>query len=264
MTITLCDASEFQENIDAPAYLASNHTCLIVRAHNGRRPDNKWPARRDYLRRFSFDALGFYQYLVADRPAVEQARDFISAVGGLRFNEFVVLDCEEGFGDQVARAQAWFAVVDARYGAPSALYSGEAFGDDNLGGWAHWAGRPRWIAAYRRVEPNAPHDLWQFADAVPFPGIGICDGNLFHGTAQQFTETFCGTAPPPLPKPIKEGTVISSAVKSDGRIELFYEAEDGEVLHTWQSAPNSGWAGAEKGKRYAGWQSMGKPQQARM
>jgi hypothetical protein len=266
--LTLADVSEFQENVDAPPYLGAGHTCLIVRAHNGWRPDNRWPARRDYLRRFQFAALGFYQYLVAGRSSTDQADDFIAAVGDLRLNEFVVLDHEEGSGAQVPRAEAWFRVVDAHYGKSSTLYSGESFGDTELGGWTHWT-RPKWMAAYQGVQPTEPHDLWQNTDRGVFPGIGTCDGNIFNGTVQEFTQTFChvtGPTPshPPLPKPMKEGTMIEAAVKPDGRIELFYEADDGEVLHTWQSQPNAGWAGAEKGKRYAGWQSMGKPQQARM
>jgi GH25 family lysozyme M1 (1,4-beta-N-acetylmuramidase) len=271
VSITLADVSEFQQNVDAPAYLQGGHSCIIARAHNGNRPDRIWPARRDYLRKHPFDAIGYYQYLVAGRDANAQAHDFISTVGDIRENEFVILDLEEGSGNQTPRAQAWFAVVDAHYGRPSTLYSGESFGDTNLGGWSRWTGRPRWMAAYQGHEPNEPHDLWQNTDRAHFPGIGTCDGNIFHGTGPQFAHIFChmtGPAPipphPPLPKPIKEGTVIAPAVKPDGRIELFYEADDGEVLHTWQPQPNSGWAGAEKGKRYAGWQSMGYPQKARM
>lgn len=268
MSITLADVSEFQSNVDAPAYLKSGHTCIIARAHNGWRPDKFWPTRRDYLRHFPFDAIGWYQYLVAGKDSAQQAHDFIAAVGDLRANEFVILDHEEGGGDQTGRAQAWFAVVDPHYGKPSTLYSGEYFGKDQLGGWDHWR-RPRWMAAYQGQEPSLPHELWQNTDKGVFPGIGTCDGNIYHGTGQQFAQTFChvtGPLPPhpPLPKPIKEGTVIHPVVKSDDRIELFYEADDGEVLHTWQPQPNGGWKGAEAGKRNAAWQSLGYPQKARM
>ena len=272
MAITLADASEFQRNIDAPTYLHAGHTCIIVRAHNGWRKDNMWPVRRDYLRKYPFDCIGYYQYLVAGRDAAQQAHDFISAVGDLRANEFVILDHEEGSGRQGERAVRWFAVVDAHYGRPSTLYSGESFGDTNLGGWSQWR-RPRWMAAYQGHEPTEPHELWQNTDRGGFPGIGICDGNIFHGTGPQMAQTFCHmshtpvhppTPGPPLPKPPSgRENVIAPAVKPDGRIELFYEADDGEVLHTWQPQPNGGWWGAEKGKRNAGWQSLGHPQQER-
>jgi len=63
---------------------------------------------------------------------------------------------------------------------------------------------------------------------------------------------------PTIPKP-PEGTVaLFVAVKKDGRFEVFVEKKDGEVFHTWQKTDGS-WFGAEKGKRFAGWQSMGTP-----
>ena len=104
--IRLADCSEFQSSIDAPAYLAAGHTTLIVRAHNGYRPDKLWRERRDYLRRFPFAALGFYQYIAADRDPAEQAHDFIAAVGPLRANEFPVGDLEEGKGSQIGPRRA--------------------------------------------------------------------------------------------------------------------------------------------------------------
>lgn len=58
--------------------------------------------------------------------------------------------------------------------------------------------------------------------------------------------------------------MLAAVVKQDGLTELFYEAEDGEVLHTWQTAPTSTWHGAEAGKRHAAWESMGKPQNNRV
>lgn len=67
-----------------------------------------------------------------------------------------------------------------------------------------------------------------------------------------------GVAPPPLPKEV-EAIMIQAVVKQNGAIELFVEAKDGEVHHTWQTAANSGWAGAEKGKRNAQWYSLGTP-----
>ena len=98
--IRLADCSEFQDSIDAPAYLAAGHTTLIVRAHSGYRPDKKWRERRDYLRGFPFTCLGFYQYIVPGRDPAEQARDFIATVGPLRANEFPVGDLEEGAGSR--------------------------------------------------------------------------------------------------------------------------------------------------------------------
>lgn len=186
----LADISEFQENIDAAAYIGGGHRSLIVRAHNGRRSDNQWPARREYLRKFPFVTIGYYQYLVSGRDAVDQARDFVACVGSLRPNEFAICDLEEGSGNQTGRAEAWFRVVDAAYGFPATLYAGLSFGKTNLGGWQRWSGRPRWVAAYQSREPTDPHELWQHTDSARFPGLaGGVDGNIFHGTDAQFLAT---------------------------------------------------------------------------
>lgn len=64
---------------------------------------------------------------------------------------------------------------------------------------------------------------------------------------------------PAIPEP-PEGTVaIHAVVKQNGAIEVFVETSSGEVLHTWQTGPNTSWWGAEKGKRNAAWQTLGTP-----
>ena len=247
----LADISEHQENIDAPAYLGGGHTCLIVRAHNGYRPDSKWPARRDYLRGYDFDALGWYQYLVEDRDSAQQANDFCDTVGPLRGNEFMILDHEEGSDSQVHRANAWFDVVDDWQGFPATLYAGESFGRDQLGGWGGWQGRPRWIAAYRSSEPTEPHDLWQQTASASFPGLsGGVDGNLFHGTAEEFAQTMRPGQPAAL-RP-EEYMAIAAAVAANGNFHVFVEVEDGSVWYTWQGKDKTSWSGGEAGKKIAG------------
>lgn len=246
----LSDISEHQENFDAPAYLGGGYTCLIVRAHNGHRPDHKWPARRDYCRSYEFTALGWYQYLVESRDAAQQAREFIDTVGPLRGNEFVVLDHEEGSGNQVSRAEAWFSVVDSHYGWPAALYAGESFGNDNLGGWGRWSGRPRWVAAYRSSEPTVPHDLWQNTSSASFPGLaGGVDGNIFHGTASEFIHRMR----PGQPTITQEDIVaITAAVAANGNFHVFVEDKDGDIWYTWQAKDKTSWSGGEPGKSVAG------------
>jgi hypothetical protein len=58
--------------------------------------------------------------------------------------------------------------------------------------------------------------------------------------------------------------MIHAVVKQNGAIELFYESQDGEIFHTWQNGPNTSWMGAEKGKRHAGWESLGTPKNQRV
>lgn len=211
----LADISEFQSNLDADAYIGGGYRCIIIRAHNGSRPDKLWPARRDYVRSKPFTAVGYYQYLQKGRDAAQQAREFVNTVGPLRGNEFAICDLEEGTGSQIARAEAWFAVVDAAYGMRAMLYAGESFFRSNLGGSGRWSGRPRWIAAYRSSEPTDPHELWQctgdglgLSQYGRFPGLagsGL-DGSIFHGTDQQFLQAVRGgAAPPPPPAPADTG-----------------------------------------------------------
>jgi lysozyme len=244
----LADISEFQESIDANAYLRGGYSCLIVRAHNGYRPDNLWPARRDYLRGFGFTALGWYQYVVADRDTRDQARAFISAVGELRGNEFAVCDLEEGSGAQRSRAQAWFTEVDNWQGFPATLYSGESFYKEHLGGADSWAGRPRWMAAYRSTEPTDPHELWQNTDSASFPGLaGGVDGNLFHGTASEFAQTMrAGSLYVPDPEGVCD---LAVATKTDGGQEVFAETHAGQVWHRWN----------REGQPWSDWASLGTP-----
>ena len=263
--IRLADISEFQANIEAGAYLAAGHTCLIVRAHNGHRADHMWPVRRDYLRRYPFDAIGFYQYLVSSRPAPDQAHDFIATVGDIRANEFVVCDSEEGAGGQIDRVQSWFDVVDQRYGKPSTLYASESWFAERLGGVARWK-RPRWVAAYRSTEPTVAHELWQCNDHSGLPGItgDGGDGNLFHGTGKDFARVFAaatGSVPAPAPAPtpapsspadsaLDAQTIVVGMLPNGGH-EVFVELPSGEIVHRWQAADGS-WAPAN-------WPTLGTP-----
>ena len=246
----LADISEFQPDIDAPAYLGGGNKTLIVRAHNGHRPDHCWPARRDYLRKHPFVAVGFYQYLVSSRDAAQQAREFIAALGPLRANEFPILDLEEGAGSQVGRAEAWFRIVDPWCQFPATLYSGESCFRDQLGGAARWRDRPRWMAAYRSSEPTYPHELWQHTDAARFPGLdGGVDGNVFHGTHERFLAVMRpGSVGPPKPPP---GATLSmtSVLKRDDCPEVFVELTSGQIWHSWM----------KPGGHWADWASLGTP-----
>lgn len=253
----LADISEFQESFDAAPYLRSGHQLIIIRTHNGYRPDKLMPARRNYVRQWPFVAIGYYQYVVKDRDAAQQAREYIATVGGLRGNEFAICDLEEGAGNQTARANAWFAVVDPWAKLLAALYSGESFLDNQLGGPARWGKRPLWIAAYPNsytpvpaLEPRGA-DWWQYSDRERFPGLpNPVDGSIYHGTAQQFLTMVRGGAPPPPIKLPAETESFDVATLPDGRQEVFVELKSGEVTHRW-NAPDGGWV--------PDWHSLGTP-----
>jgi GH25 family lysozyme M1 (1,4-beta-N-acetylmuramidase) len=255
--IRMADISEFQSNVDAPAYL-KQYKCIICRTYSGYRPDKMMTGRRDYLRGQPFTGLGWYAYLAPDRDPAQQAREFINTVGSLKPNEWPILDLEEGSGNQTSRAEAWFKVVDPWAGFPAMLYSGDYFLKNQLSGAGHWSGRPLWIAAYQSNEPTAAHILWQFSDAYTFAGIGACDGNLAHMSAQEFiSKVRGGKVTPDTPQPITEDDMISAVLKKNGAIEVFVEKSDGRVYHTWQKGENGKWYSTD-GKTIS-WQSMGNP-----
>jgi GH25 family lysozyme M1 (1,4-beta-N-acetylmuramidase) len=270
--IRMADISEWQSDIDAPAYLNGGNSCLICRTYSGQRPDKTMPGRRDYLRKHSFTGLGWYAYLSASSSAAsptDQARAFIQTVGQLRSNEWPILDVEEGSGSQVSRAQAWFDVVDPWAGFPAMLYASDSFLTYQLGGAAHWGNRPIWIAAYPSSyspepsrEPSQTHLLWQYSNRASFPGLSAgVDASIAHCSAADFIKRCrAGQAPAPAPDttPAEDDAEPFVVVKQDGRLEAFVYTAQGEVKHAWQTAPNAGWAGSEPGKT-ATWYSLGKP-----
>lgn len=84
-------------------------------------------------------------------------------------------------------------------------------------------------------------------------------GNYAAVPAQDVGPSGTSAPAPKPPTPYPGGTeMIHAVVKPNGAIEVFVEAKDGEVWHTWQTGPNAGWAGAEKGKN-AKWYTLGTP-----
>ena len=169
----IADISEFQQVIDWPTY-GAHVPGVIIRAHNGNRPDNYWQ-RNLAGSRANVTWRGFYQYLPANVDPVAAARAFQATTGPLEPGEVAILDLEEGSGDQRARRQAW---LDTLQDPIEWTYSGLSFARSHLPGV-----RIDWIAAYGQGEPTDAHTMWQFTNAHTFPGIAKpCDASVFHGT----------------------------------------------------------------------------------
>lgn len=180
------DVSEFQD-VDWDVFNGP----VIVRAHNSNRPDRKWAKNAPHAARQPW--WGAYQYLTRGADPAAAARNFLATLGGLRPN-VVILDLEEGDGDQQPRQHAWLEVM-AGDTIPDWTYSGAYFAR------AHNLGAVEWIAAYQRNEPTVAHKLWQATDNHVFPGIGACDGSLFHGSIADLIALTGGSAAPP---PVQE------------------------------------------------------------
>jgi hypothetical protein len=167
------DLSEYQTAVDF-AKLATATPAVILRAHNGARPDRTFAARLPQARAHMQVRL-FYGYCRQGVDAGQQGRQLAQTVGALQPGEAVVCDLEEGDGDQSGRLKAYLDQL----GGVDIDYSGEAFARAHLKG----VGLLFWIAAYRGTEPTDRHFLWQNTDHQVFPGVSSpCDSSIFHGT----------------------------------------------------------------------------------
>lgn len=185
------DISEFQSGGKI------KEQAVIVRVHNGTRPDHSWA---DFARqaRGRIPVFGMYGYVIAGRDPAVQGRETAALIGPLRPGEFVACDLEEGSGDQTARAEAWCQAVDAACGGTAWVYSGLAFYSEHLSG----VRRHRWVAAYGQGEPRGPHVLWQHTDSERHPGLGRTDCSIWHGTVgslRQFVDASRHRTPTPNP-----------------------------------------------------------------
>jgi GH25 family lysozyme M1 (1,4-beta-N-acetylmuramidase) len=215
--IHIADISEFQPTVD----FAQVGPAVIVRAHNGRRPDRVFTAHRDGARAHC-QVRGFYGYVVKDRDAATQGREMAALVGRLQPGEFIACDLEEGDGDQTPRAEAWSAVVDEKCGGKAWVYSGASFRTDHLAGEA----RTFWEAAYQNLEPHDRHVLWQHSDHENHPGIGPCDCSIFDGSVEDLLTLINGGTVALTPadlaaiKGIVDASVADSAMHADIVTEL--------------------------------------------
>jgi GH25 family lysozyme M1 (1,4-beta-N-acetylmuramidase) len=184
------DVSEFQGVIDWP-HLGTD--VAIVRVCYGDLHVDTYVDANIVGARSRCAARGWYAYLVGGRDPAAQADVFcrvLQAHGGLQTTEFVVVDDEEGSGDQSWRVNAFLARCDATLrtaqpGQEDWWYSGLNFAlTHNLPA----ARGHRWVAAYQAGEPGAvPHDLWQFTDAASVAGIrGPVDCSVYHGAVDAF------------------------------------------------------------------------------
>lgn len=157
---------------------------MIVRAAYGTKTDLHWSANAAGASTLSW--WGAYQYLPAGTDPAAAAAAFTKLLAG-RTPNVVVLDLEEGSGDQGPRQRAWLAAMHAQ---TEWTYSGLYFAR------SHGLTGVQWIAAYQQSsEPTAPHELWQYTGGgYRCPGIaGGIDASIFHGTLDDLITLTGGT-----------------------------------------------------------------------
>lgn len=205
-TLHLPDVSEFQPNVDWTKVNAWNGGAAIIRASYGTsHVDKAWynGARRKDFWAHGGEALGIYQYLVADQDPVAQANVLARMVGRLAPGEFLACDLEEGSGNQIARFRAWAqALSHLTYNGYQGhwLYSSSYFFQAH--GLLPIANSKThtWVAAYSMIEPSVPHTLWQYTSSGSVPGIaGHCDVNEFKGSLTAFASKIHSGVIKPLP-----------------------------------------------------------------
>jgi hypothetical protein len=203
LAITLPDVSEFQSPAggNAPNWAgikSQNGGAAIIRVGYGNNHlDRMLVPNRASIKSHGFGFCGLYQYLRAGQDAASQANAFIDWIGpNLNEGEIPILDLEEGAGNQSARANQWFGIIDGAYGLESRplgqrswLYSGQNFG--NTAGLAPIfnSARRTWVAAYQSSPAGLlPHTLWQStngqvgANRTSWSGCGFCDTSIYQGT----------------------------------------------------------------------------------
>ena len=170
---------------------AAGYEAVILRAHNGWRADSRWAANAATVSKL-FSWWGAYQYLPASVDPRTAAAEFTSTLGSYKPN-LVVLDLEEGAGDQGPRQRAWLSAMNH---GPEWTYSGLYFARN------HGLTGVQWIAAYKQPsEPTAWHELWQYTGGGrTVPGIaGGVDASIFHGTLSGLMAITSGSLPAPAP-----------------------------------------------------------------
>lgn len=197
----LPDFSEWQPNVNM-AGVRKQTPALILRVGYGHdHKDLQIDRYRPQAVQNGFGWTGLYQYARADQDITAQAEMFCSWVGRLTVGEIPILDLEEGSGDQTARANAWFNVVDDHFALTplpvnerSWLYSGANFATNNLESIFN-SDRHTWVASYGATEPANPHTLWQSTNGavgvnrVSWAGAGYCDTSTTRYTIDQLAAT---------------------------------------------------------------------------
>ncbi|MGH9095685.1 MAG: hypothetical protein ACRDXE_11035 [Acidimicrobiales bacterium] len=267
MSFRIADTNEFHPLVDAHAYAMANPV-IISRAHNGYRADFAYAASVAAARREpAIRSIGHYGYCVAGADAFRQGVALggtIQANGGLRPQDFIAVDLEEGVGDQTSRFEAYLAGVHSVLGEKTA----EDFGYSGASFWAAHLGAVnnvhRWIAAYGQGDPGMGNVLWQNTDRAIFAGVASpCDGSIFGGTIDTFLALIgAGTTPIPPPGPVISDAwdcCASSArptagywlARGDGTVRNYGGAEfEGDTVGTWLAAPVVGIEGDPDGPGY--------------
>lgn len=214
--IFFADISNFQDSADLATYRRTN--AVVICQINWGTSVTVPSGRIALIRSLKFEVVVWYVGLVATEDIAAQVSAFLSAIGPLQPGETVCIDWEstpgQGTPSASQRDQAATLIgtglnipvsMVGIYASPSNLSSAPPLG---------WS----WVAAYEEPEPSVAHVFWQFTDGVytsgpyppvNFPGIGFCDGSVFHGPVAQLAAAIVpNAAPAPAPPPTEEFSML--------------------------------------------------------
>jgi lysozyme len=203
--------SHYQGRVDWLQVKAAGAGFGIAKATEGLSGvDDQFEANWAGMRSAGLRVRGAYHFGHPGSDAAEQARHFVSVVGGsLRAGEFAVLDIESNAEKRppadVAQWSADFVqAVQTLLDVPAArvlVYTGAWFWDAASGaaggrqlGRSFFA-HPLWVSAYVPSDPKLPRGwsgwtFWQYTDKKKLAGLTV-DCSKYRGTQQQL-ETAMG------------------------------------------------------------------------
>lgn len=221
------DLSNFQATVDWPTL---RQACGVVAEQISWGLLLTIPAgRKAAIRAANFDLVIWYMGLRPDQPIVQQVLTFHNALGTLLPHETICLDWEttQGVGTPTAaqRDEALSALAFA-FGRPVTsigTYAPLSLLQANSApaGWV-------WAASYGTVEPSLPHALWQYTNGtfvslpaaqyspVNWPGVGLVDTSVFHGSLFEMAVALLPPVTPPAPPapapappaPVPQGVIV--------------------------------------------------------
>ena len=147
---------------------------------------------------------GHYHFYRSNKDAIEQAKDFVSAIGTLYHNELPpVCDWETeddpADGNDMAEVQKFLDYVESKLGVTPIIYSGSSFAAEKKLPKS-FTKYPLWLAHYTKSSPKVPAPwekwtFWQNTDSAKVPGVKKpCDYNFFNGSLDELKKLCKGNA----------------------------------------------------------------------
>jgi GH25 family lysozyme M1 (1,4-beta-N-acetylmuramidase) len=205
--LLLPDTSEFQTGTTAPNWPAIKNqnggACAIRVGYGNAHLDSMFVSNKTEIQNAGFGFALLYHYLRADQDALSQAQAFCNWVGSGQLKSWMrpALDLEEGSGNQISRANAWFNYVDDFFGltgplqSRSWLYTGDSFATSSGLSAICNSSRHTWIAKYSSTAPANAFTLWQCTNGsvgshiTSWSGSGKIDTSVYSGSLALLAET---------------------------------------------------------------------------